>query len=169
MNWLHRWELRNGPAYVFCCNARDSVQLQTILSIESMDGINWSRIYIYQEWMKTSSFNWAFSIRSFCSSKYESSVTGGPPQEGQMTFLRASLIAMFSQRILSLSDLSVQLSALSCCAWKRTRNLHGIIRRQRSRKFWQDLKEKNWIERKLNLHLSPSVLEPEFDLSRMQA
>lgn len=45
-------------------------------------------------------------------------MTGGPPQEGQIIFLSASLIAMFSHRILSFSARRAQLSALSCCAYK---------------------------------------------------
>lgn len=106
---------------------------------------------------RTSSLRWAFSILSFCSSKYESSETGGPPQEGQITFLRASRMAMFSHLILSFSARRAQLSARSCCACKKMKDYC-------SRLFSHHQQGK----KKEDLHLSPSVLEPKFDLSGVQ-
>jgi hypothetical protein len=121
-------------------------------------------------------------MRSFCSSK-KSSATGGPPQLGQMTFLSASRMVMFSHRILSFSARRKQLSARSCCACNelshkerrhpsRTRGKNkptegrNETRRPRERK--EKKNQRNW-ETCWYLHLGAAVLEPELDLAWLQA
>lgn len=108
----------------------------------------------------TSSFKWAFSRRSLWRLRCRSSSpNGGPPQDGQMTFLNASLIARFSHWIFSFSVRSEELSARSFWVCKRGRT---------SLNWWENKNKQTtslqaW-EDSFYLRLSPLVLKPKFDL-----